>query len=133
MNNLNNVIGINKSEPANKAVIQSIENEMNVKLPKGYRELLEYTDGFSTDSGLVIYGTDDIVERNTTLEVEEYAKGYLAIGDDSGDIVFIVAIDDSNEALWAVGCGDMNPINAKKVANNFSTWLLEGCDLSILG
>ena len=48
MNNLNNVIGINKSEPGNKAVIQSIENEMNVKLPKGYRELLEYTDGFST-------------------------------------------------------------------------------------
>lgn len=132
MNIIDNIIGICKLEPARDVEIESVENEMNVRFPRGYRELLEYTNGFSTDNGLVIYGTDDIVERNLTLEVDEYAKGYLAVGDDSGDIVFLIAIDDSNESLLAVGCGDMNPINAKIVADNFRTWLLEGCDLGVL-
>ena len=132
MNIIDNIIGISKSEPASKVIIENVENEMNVKFPRGYRELLESTNGFSTDNGIVIYGTDDIVERNITLEVDEYAKGYLAVGDDSGDIVFIIAIDDSDESLLAVGCGDMNPANAKIVADNFRTWLLEGCDLSVL-
>lgn len=130
MINLENVDGLVKTMPASNDEIRIVENEMNILLPEIHKELLKYTNGFSTDSGLVIYGTDDIVERNLTLEVDEYAKGYIAIGDDSGDIVFLVSKDDTKKEVLSVGCGDMNPSNAKVVAYNLSKWLDDGCNFS---
>jgi hypothetical protein len=39
------------------------------------------------------YGTDELVERNQTWEVDEHAKGYVTIGDNSGGKVFLMKID----------------------------------------
>lgn len=129
MINLENVVGLVKTIPASNDQIRAVENKMNILLPKIYKELLKNTNGFSTDKGLMIYGTDDIVERNLTLEVNEYAKGYIAIGDDSGDIVFLISKDDTKEEILAVGCGDMNPSNAKIISSNLSKWLDNECNL----
>ncbi|UNK30959.1 hypothetical protein MNO09_00130 (plasmid) [Bacillus sp. N5-665] len=49
---------------------------------------MKYTNGFSIGGGLIIYGTDDIIERNETWEVTEYANGYVAIDDDGSGKVF---------------------------------------------
>lgn len=64
------------------------------------------------------------------LEVDEYAKGYIAIGDDSGDIVVLISKDDTKEEILSVGCGDMNPSNAKIISPNLSKWLDNDCNLS---
>lgn len=130
MINLENVTGLVKTISASNDEIRAVENQMNILLPKIYKELLKNTNGFSTDRGLIIYGTDDIIERNLTLEVDEYAKGYIAIGDDSGDTVFLISIDDTKEEILAVGCGDMNPSNAKIISSNLSKWLDNDCNLS---
>lgn len=127
--NLSNVSGISKSEPASDNEIRVVENEMKILLPERYRELLKLTNGFSTDSGLVIYGTEDILERNETLEVEKYANDYIAIGDDSGDIVFLISKDNMIEEVLSVGCGDLNTLNAKRLAPNLSKWLNNNCNL----
>lgn len=132
MINLENVAGLVKTISASDDEIKSVEKEMNILLPKIYKKLLKNTNGFSTDRGLTIYGTDDIFERNLTLEVDEYAKGYIAIGDDSGDIVFLISKDDTKEEILAVGCGDMNPSNAKIVSPNLSKWLDNDCNLSYM-
>ncbi len=81
MINLSNVSGLIKNKPANDIEIQEIEDVMKVKLSNVHKDLLKYTNGFSIGGGLIIYGTDDIIERNETWEVVEYANGYVAIGD----------------------------------------------------
>lgn len=50
---------------------------MGLKFPKVYRELLKLTNGFESEEGVVIFGTDIIIGRNQTYEVSEYAQGYL--------------------------------------------------------
>ncbi|MBZ4224028.1 SMI1/KNR4 family protein [Bacillus wiedmannii] len=69
--------------------IQAVENRMNVTLPNVYKELLRCTNGFSIGGGLLIYGTEHIAERNEVWEVDEYARGYVSIGDDGGgNVIF---------------------------------------------
>lgn len=130
MIDISNVVGIVRKIPASKDEIIILEKKMNLILPKIYKELLSLSNGFSTDKGVVIYGTEDIIERNLTLEVNEYAKGYIAIGDDSGDIVFLISEDDSKKEILAVGCGDMNPLNAKIISPSLCKWLENNCDLA---
>ena len=76
--------------PAEESRIKKVEQELGMKLPKAYKELLRHTDGFITDDGINIFGTDDIVERNMTYEVKEYAPGYIGVGSDGGDYFFIM-------------------------------------------
>lgn len=68
-----------------------MKNLLVVKLPNVYKDLLKQLDGFSIDGGLIIYVTEDLVERNETLEVAEYATGYISIGDDVGENIFFDA------------------------------------------
>ncbi|MDA2645124.1 MULTISPECIES: SMI1/KNR4 family protein [Bacillus cereus group] len=102
MINLSNVSGLIKNKPANDIEIQEIEDVMKVKLSNVHKDLLKYTNGFSIGGGLIIYGTDDIIERNETWEVAEYANGYVAIG-------------------------DMNPNHATVVTLDFIKWVNTGC------
>lgn len=125
--NLSKIAGLLRIVPASKDEIKIVEKQLNIQLPKTYKELLMQSNGLSTNSGLVIYGTNDIVERNITLEVNEYAQGYIAIGDDSGDTVFLISKDNSQNEILSVGCGDMNPSNAKIIAFNLIKWLDGGC------
>jgi len=74
----------------------------------------------------LIYGTEEIIERNETWEVNEYAKGYVAIGDDGGGTVFLMELDIAG-TVFAVGCGDMNPQNASIIAVDFKSWIDSGC------
>ncbi|SCC68746.1 Uncharacterized protein BC10311_06171 [Bacillus wiedmannii] len=88
MINLSRVSGLIKNKRANDIEIQEIEDVMKVELPNVHKDLLKYTNGFSIGGGLIIYGTDDIIERNETWEVTEYANGYVAIDDDGSGKVF---------------------------------------------
>lgn len=88
MINLSKVSNLIKNTAAIDIEIQEIENIFPKLLPNVYKVLLRYTNGFSIGGGLVIYGTEDIVERNETWEVDEYASGFIAIGDDGEEMFF---------------------------------------------
>ncbi len=88
MINLSNIPDLIEKSAASDIEIQAIENRMNVTLPNVYKELLRCTNGFSIGGGLLIYGTEHIAERNEVWEVDEYARGYVSIGDDGGGNVF---------------------------------------------
>jgi hypothetical protein len=113
--------------PANDIEIAKIETEMKVKLPKAYMELLKYSNGFSTNNGLLIYGTHDIIERNLTWEIKEYAKGYIAVGDDGRGKVFLMKQAFNSTDLYIVDSGYMNPIEASLVTPDFLKWINGGC------
>jgi hypothetical protein len=88
-------------------------------------QLLETANVFSLRKGLVIYSSDELVERNDTLEVEKYAPGYLVIGDDSGGRSIVVSYTD--ESVFLVDQGSMDPDDFEKISLSLSEWVSGGC------
>ncbi|UKJ43910.1 SMI1/KNR4 family protein [Lysinibacillus sp. ACHW1.5] len=113
--------------PATDHQIVHIENKLNCQLPSAYTLVLKESNGLSFTNGVFIYGTEEIVERNETWEVAEYAKGYIAIGDDSGGMIFLMDIKAEDYRVLAVDSGDMNPEHATLITSDLSKWLQEGC------
>ncbi|TBX72048.1 SMI1/KNR4 family protein [Bacillus mycoides] len=127
MINLSKIPGVIKNNPVNDIEIQKLEDVMKMKLPNAYKDLLKYTNGFSIGGGLLIYGTEDIIERNETWEVTEYANGYVSIGDDGSGNVFLMLLGADVLEVLAVDSDDMNPNHATVVTLDFSEWVNTGC------
>ncbi|MBD7942561.1 MULTISPECIES: SMI1/KNR4 family protein [Psychrobacillus] len=127
MINLSKVSDLAKNTAASDIEIQEVENLLKLELPNVYKDLLRYTNGFSIGGGLVIYGTEDIVERNETWEVDEYASGFIAIGDDGGGNVFLMLQDADEKEVLVIDSGDMNPSHANLVTSDFNKWVNSGC------
>lgn len=127
MINLSKIPDSIKSSAASDIEIQAVENRMNVTLPNVYKELLRCTNGFSIGGGLLIYGTEHIAERNEVWEVDEYAMGYVAIGDDGGGNVFLMAQHAEEKEMLVIGSGDMNPSYATVITADFKKWVNNGC------
>ncbi|WP_027631146.1 SMI1/KNR4 family protein [Ruminiclostridium cellobioparum] len=106
--------------------IDKAEKELFLKFPKVFRELLHYTNGLVADDGGVIFGTDIIVERNRTYEVDEYAKGYVAVGSSGGGKFYLMPANVDATELLQVDCGDMTPKHAKLVSTDFASWINKG-------
>ncbi len=132
MIDLSKIQGLKKEQPASTDEIRNVQDKLGAIIPEAYKKLLLYTNGFSTKSGILIYGTDAIMERNLTLEVEEYAKGYIAIGDDGGDTVFLMLQKTNAKGVLSVDSGDMNPLNSKVISSDLIEWLHDGFSISSL-
>lgn len=124
MSPLHNIFTANP--PANEHEILLIEQTMAIHLPEEYKNVLKESNGFSLMNGVLIYGTEEIMERNETWEVKEYAKGYLAIGDDGGGMVFLMSLEKEACQVFVVDVGDMNPQHAILVSSHLNKWLQEG-------
>lgn len=127
MINLSKVSDLAKSTAASDIEIQEVENLLKLELPNVYKDLLRYTNGFSIGGGLVIYGTENLVERNETWEVDEYASGFVAIGDDGGGNVFLMFQDADEKEVLVIDSGDMNPSHSNLVTSDFNKWVNSGC------
>ncbi len=127
MIDLDKIQNLISNTPASESEIDIVEKELKLILPKVYRELLGISNGFSIGGGLLIYGTEDICERNFTWEVEEYAKGYVAIGDDGAGNVFLMCQGSESKEVLTVDCGDMNPNDGTKVTSDLKGWVSDGC------
>jgi len=127
MINLSKVSDLAKNTAASDIEIQEVENLLKLELPNVYKDLLRYTNGLSIGGGLVIYGTEDIVERNETWEVDEYASGFITIGDDGGGSVFLMLQDADEKEVLVIDSGDMNPSHANLVTSDFNKWVNSGC------
>lgn len=127
MINLSKVSDLAKNTAASDIEIQEVENLLKLELPNVYKDLLRYTNGFSIGGGLVIYGTEDLVERNETWEVDEYASGFVAIGDDGGGNVFLMFQDADEKEVLVIDSGDMNPSHSNLVTSDFNKWVNSGC------
>ncbi|PGE13305.1 1,3-beta-glucan synthase regulator [Bacillus toyonensis] len=127
MINLFNIPDLIERLAASDIEIQAVENHMNVTLPNAYKELLRCTNGFSIGGRLLIYGTEHIAERNEVWEVDEYAMGYVAIGDDGGGNVFLMAQHAKEKEVLVIGSGDMNPSHATVITSDFKKWVNSGC------
>lgn len=53
------------------------------------------------------------------LEVDEYARGYVSIGDDGGGNVFLMAQHAEEKEVVVIDSGDMNPSHATVITTEF--------------
>lgn len=129
--NINGEITLKK--PASMNRILEVEKDLNCILPNILKDIWGYSDGLTNDDGIGIYGTDEIVERNETFEVDEYAKGYVAIGDDGGDNIFLMKCNKNTKEVISVDCGYMNPNDgAELITDNINKWIEGGCKITLI-
>lgn len=128
--NLNNVSGLFLTPSATETEIEKAEKRLNTTLPISYKALLQASNGLANNEGIIIYGTDDILERNETWETQNYAPGFISIGDDSGGRVLLMSLGDEEE-IWIVDSGNMNPDHAELISTNLIQWINNGLRMDI--
>lgn len=127
MLNLPQIPNLHVNEPASDIHIKEAEAQLNMVLPYAYKTLLKQTNGCSIGGDVLLYGTEDMVERNATWEVQQYASGYVAIGDDGGGQVFLMRLAEEEQNVWIVDAGVMDPQHAELLTENLLKWISEGC------
>lgn len=110
--------------PASIEMLSSLEADLGFELPNDYKALLLQANGLVLSSGIVLYSIEDLVERNLTFEVFDYAPGYLAIGDDSGGRALL--IDYSTGSVYLIDQGTMDPDEKVLVNNSIPDWIKSG-------
>ncbi|NHZ97863.1 SMI1/KNR4 family protein [Massilia sp. CCM 8734] len=115
--------------PAAETSIDQVEAQLGMRLPDAYRALLRCANGIWFDNGLVVYPLDDVIERNQTLEVGEYAPGYLAIGDDSGGQAVMLSLASGTVLL--VDMGSMDPDDMAPISQSLPSWIADKCRLRV--
>ena len=113
--------------PLLKELRTKIENDFHRQLPDIYFQLLEFSDDFLFESGVVIYSSDEVFERNQTFEVQKYAGDYLAIGDDSGGISILIPF--LGTGVFVVDQGSMDPNDMSKISDSLMNWFKAGCQI----
>ncbi|WP_276205535.1 SMI1/KNR4 family protein [Bacillus safensis] len=131
MINLPQIPHLHVNKPASGIHIKEAESQLNMLLPHFYKELLKHTNGCSIGGEVLLYGTEDIAERNATWEVQQYASGYVAIGDDGGGRVLLMRLAEEEKKVWIVDAGVMDPQHAELLTENFLKWVSEGCIIEV--
>ncbi|MDR0120407.1 SMI1/KNR4 family protein [Bacillus pumilus] len=127
MVDLSQIPGLIINNPETDINIKKAESQLNMVLPDAYKNLLKQTNGCSIGGDVLLYGTEDITERNATWEVQQYASGYVAIGDDGGGRVFLMRQAEEEKKVWIVDAGVMDPQHAELVTENLLEWVSRGC------
>lgn len=111
--------------PATAHDLTALEQQLGHALPRSLRDLLQSANGIYLSNGTVLYRCDDLAERNATFEVEEYAPGYLVIGDDSGGSAILISL--TTEGVYLADQGCMDPAYANLIGDSLASWVAQGC------
>ena len=78
---------------------------------------------YGEDTGIFLYGENELAERNDTYECEEYMPSHFIIGDDSGDTLYVMKKDQNSQAVFSTDMGYMNEDELAKETDNFLDWV----------
>lgn len=122
-------VGLHSHRPATAMAIERVSAALTARLPPSYVQFLETTDGLHTDLGVVLYSTEDLVERNQTFEVHRYLPRYVAVGDDSGDRLLVM--DRDTPRVYLVDQGSLAEQSLSLLAPELASWVEAGCVLEL--
>lgn len=118
------------NQKASHAEINQVGNVMGVISPE-LQLFWEKSNGLYLNTGLKLYSTGEILERNETFEVKKYAPGYLMIGDDSGGLGILISTTTTKSPVYVVDQGVLDPDYMKQVGNSLTKWIEDGCPLGV--
>ena len=97
-----------------------MNNQMDFALPALYDKFLsemgEDGEFIIEDSGITLYSKADLVERNTTYQIEEWEPDYFMIGQD-GDLAFFIK-KDSDDTIYMNDLGALGLIEMKRTSSD---------------
>jgi hypothetical protein len=124
--NLADVPEIELQPAATPAEIKAAEARLHGAIPRVLYEIYLHTNGLSMPEGFVLYSTEDIVERNATYEVAQYAPSHIAIGDDSGGRMVLMRAAADEIAVVHSDMGDLEPSRFASLSGNVINWIRDG-------
>ena len=110
--------------PATPSAIETAEKFFNLKLPTDYKEFLQYTNGLegeTTDSYLVLWSAEELVELNQGYNVKEFVSNIILIGSDGAEDAF--GFDTTNMTIVKLPFVGMGHIVNEKVSDTFGDFL----------
>ena len=108
--------------PATLDEIAEVETALSLVIPEVYKDFLLATDGAECNLAS-LYGAASLIEMNRAYEVQQYAPGYLSIGNDGGGYHLLMQANASAKAFRLVSDGVGVPAdnNCKDI---FDEWLV---------
>ena len=102
--------------------ISKVEAELSLVIPEVYKYFLLETNG-AVCALATLYDTESLIEMNRTYEVQEYASGYIAIGNDGGGYQLLMVAEKSSEEFRLVSdsVGMPSDSDCKDI---FDDWLI---------
>ena len=114
-----------------------MNNQIDFVLPALYDKFLsemgEDREFNLEDSGIILYSKADLVERNTTYQIEEWEPDYFMIGQD-GDLAFFIK-KASDDTIYKNDLGALGSIEMESVATDVYEFIKqsgEGIDFSCI-
>ena len=104
-----------------------MENESNLNnflLPKMYSDFLHSIEGklyYVKDTGIILYTTKEINERNTTYEVKKYSPDSLMVGQD-GDMGFFLK-RNQGESIFSLDLGALGSLDMDEEAEDIYSFI----------
>ena len=97
-----------------------MNNQIDFVLPALYDKFLsemgEDGEFIIENTGIILYSKADLVERNTTYQIEEWEPDYFMIGQDS-DLAFFIK-KDSDDTIYMNDLGALGSFEMKRIASN---------------
>jgi hypothetical protein len=116
--------GFDTVSPAPPSAIETAEKFFNLKLPTDYKELLQFTNGLegeTTDSYLVLWGAEELVELNQAYNVKEFISNIILIGSNGAEDAF--AFDITNMTIVKLPFIGMGHNANEKLSDTFGDFL----------
>lgn len=118
--------------PVTDEELHVAQSQLAVQFPNDYAELLRASNGISLNSGGIIYSSGQLVERNMTYEVFQYAPGMLAIGDDGGGKLILISLKlSTSSAVYFVDSGALGAVIPSMANSSLETWANVGFPLQV--
>ena len=97
-----------------------MNNQMDFVFPVLYDKFLsemgEDEEFIIENTGIILYSKEDLVERNTTYQIEEWEPDFFMIGQD-GDLAFFIK-KDSDDTIYMNDLGALGSIEMKCITTD---------------
>lgn len=107
--------------PALPGEIDEAEKSLHLVIPNIYKRFLLATNG-ALGNLASLYGAGQLVEKNKTYQVQEYAPGYVSIGNDHGGCQFLMRAQKEETEFRLVGDGS-GVVTENDCKDDFVSWL----------
>ena len=98
----------------------TMNNQIDLVLPNLYAEFLSKIDKAEEliieNTGIILYSKLDLLERNSTYQIEEWEPDFFLIGQD-GDVAFFIK-KDSDDTIYMNDLGALGSLEMKPISLN---------------
>jgi hypothetical protein len=105
----------------------AFERHLAIRLPAAYRAYIAAHPEENSFDLAYLYALDHLAEAYRQHQIGTYAPGWLAVGNDSGDRVVLIRLDDDLSVPCSVDAGDMQPDHFVPLSTNWDAWYGLGC------